>query len=234
MLESGTRSTPCHLHHPKLATNQHLLQAGSCPARPLMQTICPHLIALPTARERGSRTAPPREPNLRSPTFPTTSLSPRQESRSRVHHGQARKQVCEPICQPKTSEARTQPRAGRPQSWRAHPRRACLARSRPRRNSPVAGLQVAANLGPERGSRVSQPQPRPRPKRHSTARPAMTSKGPVTGHPIEPSGPVEDLIDGMKDAARQIKDAVIDVVSRDPDYPQPPQERRSRPQRTKT
>lgn len=30
----------------------------------------------------------------------------------------------------------------------------------------------------------------------STARPAMTSKGPVTGHPIEPSGPVEDLMDG--------------------------------------
>ncbi len=53
--------------------------------------------------------------------------------------------------------------------------------------------------------------------------PAVTSTGPVTDEPIEPSGPVEDLIDHVKEAGRNMKDALRDAVTQDHHHPQPPQ-----------
>ncbi len=63
--------------------------------------------------------------------------------------------------------------------------------------------------------------------RESSTRPAITSKGPVTREPIEPSGPMEDLIDRVKDAGRRVKDTISDAVTSDQDEPPSPKKPRA-------
>ncbi len=57
--------------------------------------------------------------------------------------------------------------------------------------------------------------------------PGVTSTGSITDEPIEPSGPVEDLIDHVKEAGRDIKEAMRDAVTLDHNHLQPPQNRRA-------